>query len=75
MLGREVVIVREKWECRECIELAEECGEVSKCDNCKPKTGELITVVSGLFKTYGIVRIGRRIHKIPLEKLRFPDGD
>lgn len=47
----------------------------SDCKTCKPKTGELITVVSGLFNTYGIVRVGRRIHKIPLEKLRFPEGD
>lgn len=75
MMGEEVIIVRENWECRECMELAEECAAVPDCKTCKPKTGELITVVSGLFKTYGIVRVGRRIHKIPLEKLRFPEGD
>ena len=75
MINREVIIVRENWECRECMELAEECGEVPKCDACKPRTGELISIVNGLFKTYGIIRIGRRLHKIPIEKIRLPKGD
>lgn len=75
MINEEVIIIREKWECRECKELAEELGETAQCNLCRPKKGKLMCFIPGFCKVYGIVKIGSRFHKIPIDRLRLPDGD
>lgn len=74
-MSEDVIILRESWECRECKELAMELGEEANCDICQPKRGKLLSFVKGWFKTYGIVQIGSKLHKIPIDRIRLPKGD